>query len=123
MRRLIVCWLLLLLGCAPVAETPPAADPTAPAGMATMSLDRLPPEALKTLELIDAGGPFPYRQDGTVFANREHLLPAHERGYYHEYTVKTPGLSHRGPRRLVTGQEHELYYTGDHYRSFQWVLR
>lgn len=122
MRRLLVGWLLLLLGCAPLAEAP-VASPTAPAGMASLSLDRLPPEALQTLELIDAGGPFPYRQDGTVFANRERLLPPHERGYYHEYTVKTPRLSQRGPRRLVTGQAHELYYTPDHYRSFQWVTR
>ena len=74
----------------------------------------------RTLQLIDQGGPYPYSQDNTVFQNRERLLPAKPRGYYREYTVETPGLSHRGPRRVVTGgQPPEVwYYTEDHYRSF-----
>lgn len=75
----------------------------------------------KTLALIRQGGPYPHSQDGTVFQNRERQLPAHPRGYYREYTVRTPGLSHRGPRRIVTGGNPPVifYYTEDHYRSFR----
>ena len=90
-----------------------------PASAADIAAAQLPPEAQETLALIRRGGPFPYRQDGTVFGNRERLLPAKERGYYREYTVKTPGASDRGPRRIVAGGEsREFYYTDDHYRSF-----
>ncbi|HEX8987430.1 MAG TPA: ribonuclease domain-containing protein [Rhodocyclaceae bacterium] len=78
----------------------------------------LPPEARTTLRLIDAGGPFPYRRDGVVFANREHRLPEEPRGYYREYTVPTPGAYDRGARRIIAGSRGERYYTGDHYRSF-----
>ena len=83
--------------------------------------DFLPPEAQDTLALIAAGGPFPHAQDGGVFGNREKRLPAKPRGYYREYTVDTPGLSHRGARRIVTaGQPPEMYYyTDDHYDSFR----
>jgi len=91
-----------------------------------VSLDSYPAEERgaieKTLALIDAGGPFPYRQDGTVFSNREHLLPAEAHGYYHEYTVPTPGSPDRGARRIVMGSAGEAYYTDDHYRSF-WRIR
>jgi ribonuclease T1 len=80
--------------------------------------DRLPAEARATLELIAAGGPFPYDRDGVVFENREELLPERELGYYTEYTVPTPGADDRGARRIVTGEGDELYYTSDHYRSF-----
>ncbi|WP_375058301.1 ribonuclease domain-containing protein [Zobellella sp. DQSA1] len=78
------------------------------------------PQLAETLVLIEQGGPFPYRQDGTIFHNREGLLPTRQRGYYREYTVDTPGLSHRGPRRVVTGGDPPeiYYYTEDHYRSF-----
>lgn len=81
----------------------------------------LPPEARQTVALIQQGGPYPYRQDGTVFGNRERLLPLRERGWYREYTVDTPGLSHRGPRRIVTGGHppRQWYYTADHYASFR----
>lgn len=81
----------------------------------------LPPEAQDTLALIEAGGPFPYRQDGTTFQNREHRLPERERGYYREYTVDTPGSPDRGPRRIVAGGDppSEFFYTDDHYRSFR----
>src|SRR5512146_2478976 len=71
----------------------------------------LPPEARHTLRLIDAGGPFPYKRDGVVFGNREHLLPNKPRGYYHEYTVPTPGARNRGARRIVAGREHDRYYS------------
>lgn len=96
---------------------------TAPAGVESgldvQPLSSLPAEARETAKLIESGGPFPYPDsDGTVFFNREGLLPEQERGYYREYTVPTPGLSHRGARRLVTGAEDELYYTRDHYQSF-----
>jgi len=72
----------------------------------------------KTLELIARSGPFPYRNDGTVFANRERRLPQQERGYYREYTVVTPGVPNRGARRVVRGNGGETYYTRDHYRTF-----
>ncbi|MDX2703063.1 ribonuclease domain-containing protein [Streptomyces sp. PA03-6a] len=82
----------------------------------------LPSQAYTTLRLIDQGGPFPYPQDGTVFQNREGVLPAHANGYYHEYTVKTPGSSTRGARRIVTGQgADEDYYTADHYVTFDLI--
>jgi ribonuclease T1 len=84
---------------------------------------RLPAEARETLALIDRGGPFPYAKDGAVFGNFERELPARPRGYYHEYTVRTPGESDRGARRVVTGQSAEFYYTDDHYASFRAVLR
>ena len=77
-------------------------------------------EARQTVALIQRGGPYPYRQDGTTFGNREKRLPQRQRGWYREYTVDTPGLSHRGPRRIVTGGHPptEWYYTADHYDSF-----
>ncbi|MFC5800520.1 ribonuclease domain-containing protein [Streptomyces formicae] len=82
----------------------------------------LPSQAHDTLELIESGGPFPYPQDGTVFQNREDILPAHSTGYYHEYTVKTPGSPTRGARRIVAGEaSQEDYYTADHYASFDLV--
>ena len=92
------------------------------AAIPSCALSSLPPEASDTLDLIHSGGPFPYDQDGTVFQNREGILPSESTGYYHEYTVKTPGSPDRGARRLIgggalTSPEH-LYYTGDHYASF-----
>ena len=91
-----------------------------------VSLDSYPAEERsaiqQTLALIDAGGHFPYRQDDTVFSNRERLLPTEPHGYYHEFTVPTPGSPDRGARRLVTGAQGETYYTGDHYSSF-WRIR
>jgi len=82
----------------------------------------LPPEARATLALIQKGGPFPYARDGVVFNNREGQLPKRSRGYYHEYTVKTPGARDRGARRIVMGERGEIYYTDDHYRSFRRVV-
>ncbi|MEU5808333.1 ribonuclease domain-containing protein [Streptomyces sp. NPDC047718] len=93
------------------------------AGMATVRAEELPRQARDVLALIDEGGPYPYRQDGTVFGNFEKVLPRQERGYYREYTVKTPGERDRGPRRIVTGRGGEFYYTDDHYDSFKAVLR
>lgn len=93
-----------------------------PAGMPTITYDELPPEALETLDLIAAGGPFPYDRDGITFQNRERLLPSKPRGYYREYTVITPGENDRGARRIIAGENGELYYTDDHYESFSWIV-
>jgi len=87
-----------------------------------ISLAALPLEARQTLALIKAGGPFPYPKDGAVFGNREGLLPKRNRGYYREYTVKTPGAKDRGARRIVAGRAGEFYYTQDHYRSFRRII-
>lgn len=102
--------LVLLAGCTPAS---PDRD----------TLAGLPPEAIETIGLIQKGGPFPYRKDGTVFQNREGLLPQKPRGYYREFTVPTPGSRDRGARRIVTGGNppEVFYYTHDHYRSFRQV--
>ncbi|MBT2455679.1 ribonuclease domain-containing protein [Streptomyces sp. ISL-86] len=92
-------------------------------GMATVRVDALPQQARDVLALIDRGGPYPYRQDGTVFGNFEKALPQKERGYYHEFTVKTPGERDRGARRIVAGEGGEFFYTDDHYATFKAVLR
>ena len=92
-----------------------------------VSAAELPREAIATLALIRAGGPFAHARDGVVFGNRERLLPMRERGYYREYTVRTPGSRDRGARRIVAGRgasgdvrnSGEYYYTEDHYRSFR----
>ena len=82
----------------------------------------LPSQAYDTLDLIASNGPFPYSQDGTVFQNREGVLPSQSSGYYHEYTVFTPGSSTRGARRVVTGKAYEEdYYTADHYATFDLI--
>lgn len=93
-----------------------------------VALAALPPEARDTERLIRAGGPFPYSKDGTVFFNRERLLPREQRGYYREYTVKTPGARNRGARRIVCGGEPPTapaacYYTADHYASFARIVK
>ncbi len=87
-------------------------------GLQVKALSKLPPEAVVTWRTIQKGGPFKSNRDGIVFENREKLLPAKSNGYYHEYTVPTPGADDRGARRLITGESQELYYTDDHYASF-----
>jgi len=82
----------------------------------------LPLEARETIALIRKGGPFPHQRDGAAFGNREKILPPRERGWYREYTVKTPAARDRGARRIVAGRDGTLYYTGDHYRSFKRIL-
>lgn len=79
----------------------------------------LPAEARATLQLIRQGGPFPFPRDGVVFGNYERRLPARPRGYYHEYTVRTPGAYNRGARRIVCGHVDECYYSDDHYETFK----
>jgi ribonuclease T1 len=85
-------------------------------------LSSLPSEARSTVALIRKGGPFPHERDGVVFGNREKLLPARERGWYREYTVRTPGERTRGARRIVAGRDGTLYYSDDHYQSFRRIL-
>lgn len=115
----------LLIG-GPVAATASAA-PAAPVSYSVTAvgkicLSALPSQAHDTLDLIDKGGPYPFPQDGTVFQNREGELPKQSSGYYHEYTVITPGSDDRGARRIVTGDKsQEDYYTADHYASFDLV--
>ncbi|MEU8728133.1 MULTISPECIES: ribonuclease domain-containing protein [Streptomyces] len=94
----------------------------APAAVGDICYSALPSQAHDTLDLIEQGGPYPFEQDGTVFQNREGILPGQSSGYYHEYTVITPGSDTRGARRIVTGEENqEDYYTADHYASFDLV--
>lgn len=104
---------------APAPAAAPASAP--PAANADPLPPFLPPEARATIALIQRGGPFPHRQDGSVFGNRENRLPSRPRGYYREYTVDTPGLEHRGTRRIVTGGDPPdvWYYSDDHYASFR----
>lgn len=129
---------LLLTGCAGGSATDratgsapsrtPAAAPsrtpgaTAVSGLPTVRESELPAEARRTLALIRSDGPYPYAKDGAVFSNFEKVLPQRKRGYYHEYTVKTPGERDRGARRIVTGRDGEIYYTDDHYESFREVV-
>jgi ribonuclease T1 len=111
-------------GASPDADGGSMSATDAPASSAAARYPAfLPPEAATTLEAIDHGGPFPYPRDGVVFENREHLLPKQARGYYHEYTVTTPGSADRGARRIITGGNppEAWYYTDDHYQSFRRV--
>ncbi|MEW2138137.1 ribonuclease domain-containing protein [Streptomyces sp. NPDC005409] len=101
----------------------PSAAPGWAKGFATVRADALPQQARDVLALIDKGGPYPYRQDGTVFGNFEKVLPRQKRGYYHEFTVRTPEERDRGARRIVTGEGGEFFYTDDHYETFKAVLR
>ncbi len=103
------------------SAAPTRGSPETVNGLPTIELDELPPEALDTLALIEAGGPFPFPNDGGTFQNREGLLPPRRRGYYTEYTVITPGEDDRGARRIVAGEPGEYYYTDDHYTSFSYI--
>lgn len=121
MRRMTQArwWLLLgLLLCLPFAQAR-SHHPHDGAAIPTVAVAELPGEARDTFHLIKQGGPFPFPRDGVVFGNREHRLPAQSRGYYREYTVKTPGARNRGARRIVCGVVPECYYTADHYQTFK----
>ncbi|MDH6574846.1 ribonuclease domain-containing protein [Kitasatospora sp. MAP5-34] len=98
---------------------PSGAGAPAHPGIADVCRSKLPSQARDTLALVDKGGPYPYRTDGIVFENRENRLPKQSTGYYHEFTVVTPGSGDRGTRRVVTGTAGEEYWTGDHYSTFQ----
>lgn len=119
-RRPLVALLVLVVALV-VGYAVDASRSHHPAGVTgTVALSSLPPQAAQTVALIRAGGPFPYPQDdGIVFHNYEHDLPSEPDGYYHEYTVPTPGSPDRGMRRIVTGQGGQYYWTGNHYESFQ----
>lgn len=106
------------------ARTPEKTNDALP----TVALAALPEQAQQTYRRVLSGGPFPYRKDGTVFGNRERLLPGKARGYYREYTVPTPGSSDRGARRIVCGgpqpsEPDACFYTADHYASFRLIAR
>jgi len=92
-----------------------------------IALAELPPQGRATYALIHEGGPFPYEKDGTVFGNRERLLPSKQRSFYREYTVRTPGSRNRGARRIVCGGKPQIpdvcYYTSDHYASFREIVK
>ncbi|HEU4669637.1 MAG TPA: ribonuclease domain-containing protein [Dyella sp.] len=129
MRKLFGLLVVLVVALLAWRQPPHASLPepgsSAPRPTVAVGADRapgaLPPEVDRALARIAAGGPFPHAQDGTVFGNYEHLLPDRPRGYYHEYTVETPGARTRGARRIITGGNPpaEYYYTDDHYRSFR----
>ncbi len=114
-------------GSEPTGVLPPATiegpqvAPTPDSGLPTVPEADLPREAQDTLALIRSGGPFPYRQDDEAFFNREGILPVRPRGYYREYTVETRGSPDRGARRIVAGEAGDLYYTADHYDSFEQI--
>ena len=92
------------------------------ASLADIRVKELPAEARETLKLIERGGPYQYDRDGIVFGNFEKRLPIKERGYYNEFTVRTPGVKHRGARRIVTGKASEKYYSDDHYKTFKRIV-
>ncbi|UCU99194.1 ribonuclease [Acidovorax radicis] len=125
-RKAGVLWVLgvafILCPVAGHARKPPSSS-GAPASIA---LSELPPQGRTTYALIREGGPFPHDKDGSVFGNRERILPAQKRGYYREYTVRTPGSRDRGARRIVCGGKPRVpdacYYTGDHYASFREIV-
>lgn len=109
------------LSAPPAGHRPPAVASTAGLPVRALpvrTLSQLPPQVAQVWQLIQHDGPFRYRQDGSVFGNREGRLPPRPFGFYREYTVPTPGEHDRGPRRLITGDATELYYTGNHYVSF-----
>lgn len=116
-RWWLLCGLLLCLPAAAQARSHHHSyDDSAIQSIAAVEL---PQEGRDTLQLIKRGGPFPYPRDGVVFGNRERRLPQQSRGYYHEYTVKTPGAHNRGARRIVCGVVPECYYSDDHYQTFK----
>ncbi|MEX3786919.1 ribonuclease [Paraburkholderia sp. BR14374] len=119
--------LCALSSSAPEALARDYSAPTAAqAHVGTIALAQLPREAVDTLNLIATGGPYPYQKDGIVFGNYERVLPAHRRGYYHEYTVPTPHARNRGARRIVCGgplqRTDNCYYSDDHYTSFNRIV-
>ena len=121
--RALAYALLVALVFVLAAESAPIAARDAPGRLGEIDVAALPAEAREVLARIHAGGPFRYERDGVTFGNREHALPARRRGYYHEYTVATPGERTRGERRLVCGGPRKApevcYYTDDHYATFR----
>jgi ribonuclease T1 len=91
-------------------------------GLPVIAVADLSAEARETLHAIKQGGPFAFKRDGAVFNNFERVLPKRQHGYYHEYTVVTPGMNNRGVRRIISGEANEYYYTADHYQTFKRIL-
>jgi ribonuclease T1 len=122
----LTSYLLAAAMAAPLAQARSSTDRLAASQPATVQVAELPRQGRETYELIRQGGPFPYGKDGTVFGNRERLLPAEKRGFYREYTVTTPGSRDRGARRIVCGgpprTPYACYYTADHYASFRKIV-
>lgn len=117
MARALRFWWVLL---AALLWLPPGlAEPAMQSGLPVVAVAELPAEARETLQAIKQGGPFAYERDGVVFRNYERILPQRQRGYYREYTVRTPGVRHRGARRIVCGPLPECYYSADHYQTFK----
>ena len=114
MSRHLHLWMLAALLWLPQVQ---AAEATQ--GVPVIAVAELPAEARDTLQAIKRGGPFAYERDGVAFGNYERILPRQPRGYYREYTVKTPAARNRGARRIVCGPLPECYYTADHYRTFK----
>jgi ribonuclease T1 len=116
-------WLLGAAALAVALLAAPAQARVTPDDLPAVAVGDLPRDARAVMAQIHSGGPFRYSRDGVVFRNRERLLPAKPRGYYHEYTVPTPGSSNRGARRIVCGGPRKTpdacYYTDDHYRTFR----
>jgi ribonuclease T1 len=109
------------VACDLLEASQPVTPSNPPSTLSSITLSELPSQAQDTLRLIKSDGPFPYSQDGAVFHNYEKILPIKPDGYYHEYTVITPGSPDRGARRIVAGISGEHYYTDDHYNSFRWI--
>ena len=116
----------ILLGAASSSTLVQARQTGTTNAATSVSVAELPRQGVETYEKIQQGGPFPYEKDGVIFGNRERLLPAEKRGYYREYTVKTPGSRDRGARRIVCGGQPKkpdaCYYTADHYSSFRRIV-
>ncbi|HET8880050.1 MAG TPA: ribonuclease domain-containing protein [Arthrobacter sp.] len=100
---------------------PPTTGVANPSRLPEVKASDLPAEARQTLDLISRGGPYPYSRDNVPFGNFERLLPQKASGYYREFTVRTPGESDRGARRIIAGNAGEKYYTADHYASFSFI--
>jgi len=123
----LTCALLASAIPGPLAQARSKADrPHEGSAPAVIQVAELPREGRATYELIRQGGPFPGGKDGTVFGNREHLLPSATRGFYREYTVPTPGSRDRGARRIVCGgaawAARTCYFSADHYASFRLIV-
>ena len=121
-----ICAVVMLIGsvlCTPLGF---AKVPNSMGGLETIQLTQLPSQGRATYQLIQQGGPFPFDKDGSVFGNRERILPSQQRGYYREYTVKTAGAGNRGAKRIVCGgpprAPDACFYTSDHYASFRHIV-
>lgn len=126
--RVLTVALLITLGTVLVQARAPSSSLLPGSSVASVALSGLPLQGQEVMEQIRQGGPFRYEKDGTVFGNRERLLPTQKRGYYREYTVPSPGLSHRGAKRIVCGGQKPrapdaCFYTEDHYSSFRLIVQ